>query len=618
MRIKKQQLVLVFIDILCVVAAFFAATVLRFEGFSRVPANELSVMAYHFAIACAAFVIPGIVLGGYNVLWSYMGFSDVLRQLLCSLFSAGVLLVLRYLHILMPISGSIVCIYLVIVFLMTSLVRALPRIIHWGKAWGSSYARKKVKRVLVIGAGDTGAMIIKKLSEDTEDKTFPVVAIDDDPSKRMLRIAGVLVAGTTDDIPKVASKYRVSDAIVAIPSLTTEEMKKIYYLCNKAGITLKMFGKSEDMDSFLKGNKDALKNVRIEDLLFRESIKTDMSAVYNLLEGKSVLVTGGAGSIGSEICRQVLAHGCRKLIIFDFNENGLFEINEELKHKHDPHMYELCLGSIRDKARLEAVFSKYLPDIVFHAAAHKHVPMMELNPFEAIKNNVAGTRNVLDCCEKYSTKRFLLISTDKAVNPTNVMGATKRIAELLVQSRKNTSSCIVSAVRFGNVLGSNGSVIPTFRRQIEQGGPVTVTHRDIQRYFMTIPEAVSLVLSAGTLAQSGELFVLDMGKPVKIYDLAEYMIRIAGYEPNKDIEIKITGLRPGEKLFEELVLNNETVDSTSHEKIFVMHADRLDTDLFKKNIEDLVQIAIDAKDENLLRKTLFDTVRASSQDNPEA
>ncbi len=350
-----------------------------------------------------------------------------------------------------------------------------------------------------------------------------------------------------------------------------------------------------------------LMSIADEDLLFRDSVKADMSAVSEYIRGKRVLVTGGAGSIGSEICRQVLEYGCSYLVAMDINENGLFYLRGDLLEDFSEDRFCVRVGSVRDKVRMDYLFARHNFDIVFHAAAHKHVPLMEENIFEAVKNNVFGTKNTIECCIEHKVGRFVLISTDKAVNPTNIMGATKRIAELLVRRYSGGGGCEMSAVRFGNVLGSNGSVIPSFRRQIESGGPVTVTHRDAMRYFMTVSEAVSLVLNAGMMANGGEIFILDMGKPVSIYELACNMIELAGLTPGKDIEIRFTGLRPGEKMFEELKLDSESCAGTTNDKIFVMHT----ADPTEKTDADISRLeALIAEDcgEQALRNAVFETI----------
>ncbi|MBQ5777823.1 MAG: polysaccharide biosynthesis protein, partial [Oscillospiraceae bacterium] len=400
---------------------------------------------------------------------------------------------------------------------------------------------------------------------------------------------------------------RADEIIIAIPSASSSELKQIFDKCKETGLAVKTFGSLLDFHEFMDGKKASLKSLSIEDLLFRDSIKTDMSAVSEYIKGKKVLVTGGAGSIGSEICRQVLEYGCSHLVAMDINENGLFYLREDLLENYPEDRFSVRVGSIRDKERMDYLFARHKFDIVFHAAAHKHVPLMEENVFEAVKNNVFGTKNTIECCIEHKVDRFVLISTDKAVNPTNIMGATKRVAELLVRRFSGEGGCEMSAVRFGNVLGSNGSVIPTFRKQIEEGGPVTVTHRDIMRYFMTIPEAVSLVLNAGVTANGGEIFVLDMGEPVSIYELAKNMIELAGLKLGEDIEIKFTGLRPGEKMFEELKLDSESYTRTKNDKIFVMHtedsAEKTDSGI--KNLGELV--ASDCG-EQALRNAIFETI----------
>ena len=458
---------------------------------------------------------------------------------------------------------------------------------------------------VVVGAGNAGSVVIRRLQDSPMEGFYPVALVDDDPNKIGRRISGIPVAGPIENIAKVCEKYGAQQIVIAIPTATEEQLNHIHHLCAKTKLPVKLFQNVNDIEEYFRGNRKALRDISIEDLLFRDTVKPNMTPVYEFLKGKCVLVTGGVGSIGSEICRQVLKHGCSHLVIFDIHENGLFAINEELKEQYLADRYSLCVGSVRDQKRLAELMEQFHPDMVFHAAAHKHVPMMELNPMEAIKNNVFGTKCVLDACVAYGVKRFILISTDKAVNPTNIMGATKRMAELLVQSMNGQGGCEMAAVRFGNVLGSNGSVVPTFRKQIEAGGPVTVTDKEMRRYFMTIPEAVSLVLSAGTLAKGGEIFVLDMGKPIKIYDLACSMIRLAGYEPEKDIPIKIIGLRPGEKLSEELALDEESVDKSSHNQIFVLRKDQYNTE----NMENTLQKLKEYMTYHRSRAELFDYIK---------
>ena len=379
-------------------------------------------------------------------------------------------------------------------------------------------------------------------------------------------------------------EYEVQEIFIAIPNLPGDRKKKILELCKNTGCKIKILPSMAQIvnDEVSVSN---FREVEIEDLLGREPVKTNLDEVMGYIAGKVVLVTGGGGSIGSELCRQIAAHHPSQLVIFDIYENNLYNIELELRAKYPNLNIKGIIGSVRDKKKLEDVFSKYRPYLVFHAAAHKHVPLMEVSPLEAIKNNVLGTQNVADCADKFGTKRFILISTDKAVNPTNIMGASKRMCEMVIQAKNKTSKTEYAAVRFGNVLGSNGSVVPLFKKQIKEGGPVTVTHKDITRFFMTIPEAVGLVLQAMTYAQGGEVFVLDMGEPVKIYDLAVSLIKLSGLQPDIDIPIEITGLRPGEKLYEELLMSEEGLEHTKHNKIFVAEPLDIPAEEVNKRVE---------------------------------
>lgn len=422
---------------------------------------------------------------------------------------------------------------------------------------------------MIIGAGEAGAMVIKELQYHSELKSDPVVIVDDSRLKQRASLNGVPVKGGRDRIKELAEQYDIDEIIVAIPSASRRQISEILQICKETKCRLKTLpGVYELIDG--KVTIKQIRDVSIEDILGREEVKLDTEKIAGYLKDETILITGGGGSIGSELCRQIAVFGPKKLIIFDIYENNAYELQNELMHTYQSKLdFEIVIGSIRDKERLREVFRKYSPGVVFHAAAHKHVPLMEDNPAEAVKNNVFGTLNVAQCADEFGVKKFVLISTDKAVNPTNIMGATKRLAEMLVQSMNKVSRTEYAAVRFGNVLESNGSVIPIFKKQIEQGGPVTVTHPEIIRYFMTIPEAAKLVVQAGAMAQGGEIFVLDMGEPVKIIDLARDLIRLSGFEPDIDIKIEYTGLRPGEKLYEELLLAEEGINKTIHEKIYV-------------------------------------------------
>ena len=428
---------------------------------------------------------------------------------------------------------------------------------------------KDMKRVIIFGAGDAGKYLANQLNQDRSKMLVPVAFIDDDPALERKKIKGLLVVGPRVLIPYAAKKFNADTIIIAIPFVNNSTIREIFNLCCEANCTVKRFGNMSNL-AFEGLSKSTITEVRVEDLLQREVVRLDLENIYGLIKDKVVLVTGGAGSIGSELCRQIIHYGAKLLVIFDMNENALFEITMEFKQKYNETLFAAHIGSTRDKDMLRSIFQKYKPEIVFHAAAYKHVPVMEKNFHEAVFNNIVGTQNAVDVSLETGVERFILVSTDKAVNPTNIMGATKRVAEMLIQDKNRLGKTLFAAVRFGNVLGSNGSVIPIFQKQLRAGGPLTVTHKDIQRYFMTIPEAVQLVLEAASITQGGEIFVLDMGEPVRIYDLATTMIKLSGLEPDKDIKIEITGLRPGEKLFEELNLTEETVNKTSNNKIFVL------------------------------------------------
>ncbi|HEY8420626.1 MAG TPA: nucleoside-diphosphate sugar epimerase/dehydratase, partial [Thermoclostridium sp.] len=448
---------------------------------------------------------------------------------------------------------------------------------------------------------DAGAMIAKEMELHTELNYRPVAFLDDSDYKKGKKVNGIPVLGGIDDVADVVERKSIDEIIIAIPSAKPAVLNRIYEQCVKTKCKVKILpSMSQLIDESIMLKR--VKDVDIEDLLGREPIVVDLEGVAGYLSGKVVLVTGGGGSIGSELCRQIASFGPKKLIMLDNYENGLYDILNELTRKYPELDIIPVIANIREMDRLKEIFGEYRPNIVFHAAAHKHVPLMENNPEEAIKNNVFGTWNVAHCADMYNTDRFVLISTDKAVNPTNVMGATKRIAEMIIQALDKKSKTEFVAVRFGNVLGSNGSVIPLFKKQIEQGGPVTVTHPDVTRFFMTIPEAVQLVIQAGAMAEGGEIFVLDMGEPVKILDLAKNLIRLSGFEPYEDIDIEITGLRPGEKLYEELLLNEEGLKATKHNKIFIAKPLHIDYELLERELEILKQKVYKSSDSQELKE----------------
>lgn len=443
---------------------------------------------------------------------------------------------------------------------------------------------------MVVGAGSAGYMLVREMKNSKHlNRKVPCI-IDDDPKKIGTYLQGIPIVGSREDIPVMAKRYNVEEIIIAIPTLKDEKRRALLEICQETACKIKILPGIYQMVN-QEIDLSMLHDVSIEDLLGREPVDLHMERIGNYISGKVILVTGGGGSIGSEICRQVALHDPKQLIIVDIYENNAYSIQMELEKKYPELNLETLIASVRDRKRIEDIFETYRPDIVYHAAAHKHVPLMEDSPDEAIKNNVLGTYNVASAANMFHAGKMVLISTDKAVRPTNVMGASKRICEIIIQMFSQMSGTEYSAVRFGNVLGSNGSVIPLFRRQIKDGGPVTVTHPEIIRYFMTIPEAVNLVLQCGAYAKGGKIFILDMGEPVKILDLAKKMIRLSGHVPGEDIKIVFTGLRPGEKLYEELLINEDNLVETENERIFVAQMGTIDVEDTKKKIQTLIEHA---------------------------
>ena len=508
----------------------------------------------------------------YNKMWRYADTEDFFYAAIASL-AANIVFMAS-----MIITGSInrslaihSSVY-IINALMSTLFVILFRIIYrLNKILERrNLARKAKKRLMIVGAGEGALSVLSELSKTPGNEYIPVCIVDDNKEKLHRRIAGVPVAGTTYDIPELCSKSGIEVILFTISQISINDKKRILDTCAKTHLEVKIIPNIYNLMTSGVPITSSIRNVEVDDLLGRESVVFNTEKYGKYLVGQTVLVTGGGGSIGSELCRQIASLKPKHLIILDIYENNAYDIQQELIRKHGSDLsFEVQIASVRDKKKLEHIFKTHDIDVVFHAAAHKHVPLMETNPEEAVKNNVFGTLKLVEVADKYHVKNFVQISTDKAVNPTNVMGATKRICEMLIQMMGRKSKTNFVAVRFGNVLGSNGSVIPLFKEQIRTGGPVTVTHPDIIRYFMTIPEAVSLVLTAGSIAKGGEIFILDMGEPVKIKVLAENLIRLSGYKPHEDIKIEYTGLRPGEKLYEELLLNEEGITKTDNKKIYI-------------------------------------------------
>jgi len=535
----------------------------------------------------------------YNNLWKYANIDEVLKIFIATTIVFLMLYAFHYIyvsrHTTMPFSRRFLfvawAINTILFFFSRFGYRLAKRIFISVSHIISSKAG--CKRVLVIGAGYSGYGVIRgMLNAKIRDK-MPVLVIDDDPEKNNASILGIRVISGTNRIPEIVEKYRIDEIVIAVPDESSGNINELVNSCAQTDCTLKIMPPMSDISDG-KNVKPLLRDVNITDLLYREEIKLDNKNISNYLRGRTVLVTGGGGSIGSELCRQIMKFNPEQLIIFDIYENNAYQLLNELKIKHQEKCSALIrIGSVRDPKRLDDIFSEFKPHVVFHAAAHKHVALMEDSPAEAVKNNVLGAYNTALCAHRYKAERFVMLSTDKAVNPSSVMGATKRITEMIMQDMSSRSKTKFMAVRFGNVLGSNGSVIPVFMQQIKAGGPVTVTHPDIERYFMTIPEACQLVLQAAGLGQSGRIFVLDMGRPVKIYDLARQLIKLSGYKLGSDIEIVFTGLKAGEKLYEELMLaeEQENLQTTCHNKIYVTKPMQIDSVLFESQLHKLFETA---------------------------
>ncbi len=587
MKQKLKSGLFVLSDITLLSISLFLAYYLRFDlSAESIPKsfsdNVLMLLVVSVVLKIAVFIPFKL----YKSLWRYAGMYELVSVFLASVITNGILFVyIAFVERLAPRSIFVIAGMIDVFFIGGSrLVYRLYRRLVLGRV----IKIDNLKRVLVFGAGDAGAMIAKEMELHPELKYKLIAFMDDSPDKIGRKVNGIPILGGVEDVSDIVDKKSIDEIILAIPSAKPAVINNIYEQCSKTSCKVKILpSMSQLIDETIMLKK--IKDVDIEDLLGRDPVMVDLENVAGYLGGKVVLVTGGGGSIGSELCRQIASYGPKRLLMLDNYENNLYSILNELNAKYPELDNVPIIANVRELERLSEIFNEYKPSIVFHAAAHKHVPLMESHPEEAIKNNVFGTWNVASCADKYKADRFVLISTDKAVNPTNVMGATKRIAEMIIQALNTKSKTEYVAVRFGNVLGSNGSVIPLFKEQIEHGGPVTVTHPDITRFFMTIPEAVQLVIQAGAMAEGGEIFVLDMGEPVKIMDLAKNLIRLSGFEPNEDIDIEITGLRPGEKLYEELLMNEEGLKATRHNKIFVAQPLHTDYELLKRELEILNQ-----------------------------
>lgn len=634
-KIEHWQIISVLMmlyDFAVVCIAYFFALWLRFDGMvGSIPKRYYQPYVILIFPCAAVSIIIFLFLRMYNSMWRFASYSEFVRTLFGSLISSALHTVLiTVIYRRMPLSYYLVGAGVQFVLLVG--IRFSFRFIQIMKRRSELTEETGNKRIMLIGAGNAAQTILKEMSRAEELSDKVVCIIDDNPNKWRRYMDGIPIVGGRDEILKAAQEYKVDEILLAIPSATVQQKRDILAICNETGCKLKQL---PGIYQLVRGEVTVsdMKDVSIEDLLGRDPIKTDMKEVFDFITGKTVMVTGGGGSIGSELCRQIAAHDPKQLIIFDIYENNAYAIQLELREKYPGLNLETLIGSVRDSRRMFEVFEKYRPQIVYHAAAHKHVPLMEDSPCEAIKNNAIGTYKTAYAAMVHGCERFVLISTDKAVNPTNIMGASKRLCEMIIQSfdkkikegkakeipqifthegienaDKDGSGAIFRniktefvAVRFGNVLGSNGSVIPIFKKQIEKGGPVTVTHPDIIRYFMTIPEAVSLVMLAGTYARGGEIFVLDMGSPVKIDDLARNLIRLSGFKPDIDIKIEYTGLRPGEKLYEEKLMAEEGLQKTDNDLIHIGNPIPFNEEEFLKELENLTVTAY-ANKEIIIRR----------------
>ena len=623
-KIRKYRNVLLFlIDVLIIFGAYFITAFLMLDIKKFLSPENLELISNTIIISLLVYQIVFGIIDLYKNITRYENGKDYIKYILACAISACLVIMLKFIFKLQLVSIKQIVFTSIIIAVAIVAYRVIIRfILTLGTDSMANISEENRKNLLIIGAGEAARDIIKTL-KTTMRNTYNIVGlIDDNEAKFHYLISGIKVVGDRYKILEVCKKYKVDVIFFSITNIANQDKKEILQICQETGAKLRILPSTADLIK----NKNIMQNLRdveIEDILGREPIVLDNKNIGDIIKNKPILVTGGGGSIGSELCRQIVKYKPSKLIIFDIYENNLYNIEIELKSNPDNSDVEIVaiVGSVRDKKRLENVFEKYKPFLVFHAAAHKHVPLMEESPLEAIKNNIFGTYNTVNCADKYNVKKFILISTDKAVNPTNIMGASKRMCEMIVQAKNKISNTEYAAVRFGNVLGSNGSVVPLFKKQIAEGGPVTVTHKEITRFFMTIPEAVGLVLQAMSYAKGGEIFVLDMGEPVKIYDLAVSLIKLTGLEPEGDIPIKITGLRPGEKLYEELLMKEEGLTQTEHNKIFIGKPSQITNEELENKIKVLQELVenenVDISNIKQTMKKIVPTYKEAKQDQKE-
>lgn len=584
-------------DIIAIQLAAFLAILTRFEFRIHTIEPLFIDTLVHYAVLntfCSICIFAAYRM--YSTLWSFASIMDFFNVVKAVLISS----VFQFIGIHMlawPIPRSFIVLYIGWLGIAAVFPRMMIRILRGGRRIPLQTIGKQAIPVMLIGAGEAGSIILQEFKNSKFVEKEIVCVIDDDPKKWGTFIHGVPVVGGRRKITQSVVRFGIQEIVLAIPTLKPHERKNIINICQQTGCKMSTFPEIYQLIN-CDVKVSMLRDVQIEDLLGREAVRTDLESIMSYVKDQKVMVTGGGGSIGSELCRQIADDQPKQLIIIDNYENAAYELQMELGRKHPELDVIVLIVSVQNRRKIREIFEQYKPDLVFHAAAHKHVPLMEYSPCEAIKNNVFGTMNVASEANRSGVKRMVLISTDKAVRPTNIMGASKRICEMVIQTYNQRSKTEYVAVRFGNVLGSNGSVVPLFKQQIREGGPVTVTHPDIIRYFMTIPEAVSLVLQAGAYAQGGEIFILDMGEPVKILDLAENMIRLSGLVPGEDIEIKFTGLRPGEKLYEELLIDDDNKKETANKRIFIGQPIKIDEAEFDEKMKELEKATF-SEDENI-------------------
>lgn len=587
---------LMFLDVLIILISMTGALWIRFDfHFGDISQEFMETIHDYLPVNIIVTILIYLIFKLYTSLWRFAGAEEMKNVILAGILSTVAQTVgMKFGGFAIPRSYPFL--YLLLLVCLTVISRFSYRFLRLFYHNVQNMRKKKVMRTMIVGAGAAGYMIAREMKRSKHLNKKVCCIIDDSTSKIGTYLQGIPIVGGKEKIPYFAEKYGIEEIVIAIPSLTHAAQQELLDICQQTTCKILILpGVYQLINEEV--SVSMLREVQIEDLLGREPVNLEMEEIMDYVQDKVILVTGGGGSIGSEICRQLAMHHPKKLIIFDIYENNAYEIQNELKKKYPELDLEVLIGSVRNQKRVDMIFETYHPDLVYHAAAHKHVPLMEDSPNESIKNNVMGTWIVAHAADHYGAKKMVLISTDKAVRPTNIMGASKRLCELVVQSFAQDSKTEYAAVRFGNVLGSNGSVIPLFKKQIAEGGPVTVTHPDIIRYFMTIPEAVNLVLQCGALARKGEIFILDMGEPVKILDLAKKMIRLSGYIPDEDIKIEFTGLRPGEKLYEELLIDEENLKETTNKRIFVIQQTKVDSEKLKHEIHLLIEQAFEEADD---------------------